>query len=202
MSCGKNREADPFAGYVPVKPVIPVVDGEVPDFPQIGRRSHARRRKPSGDAKRTFFLVVLGIISVTLIGIIAAVSCGFIHGRSVGEAAPELADAAGWMRPLSDFGRGIRAKVGDIPWIASVTNHVSWPSLRGAVTPVETNAVRYASAENSAQRFADGESVADTADTVSGQPVAKPALPKTGRTIDPSLKHFRSNGRKGRAIGQ
>ncbi len=148
------------------------------------------------------FLAALGIIAVTLIGIIAAVSCGFIHGRSVGEAAPELADSTDWMRPLSDFGRGIRAKVGDVPWVASVTNHVSWPSLRGVVTPVETNAVRYASAEKSAQRFADGESVADTADAVSGQPVAKPALPKTGRTIDPSLKHFRCNGRKGRAIGQ
>ena len=202
MSRGKNRETDPFAGYVPVKPAIPVVDGDIPDLPQAGRRSRARRRKASGDVSRTVFLVVLGIISVALIGIIAAVSCGFIHGRSVGEAAPELADSAGWLRPLSDFGRGIRAKVGDVPWIASVTNHVSWPSLRGVVAPAETNAMRYVAAEKSAQRFADGEVVSDEAEALEKNPVAQPVLPKTGRTVDPALKHFRSNGRKGRAIGQ
>ena len=202
MSRGKNRESDPFAGYVPVKPAIPVVDGEVPDLPQTGRQSRARRRKTHGDAVKTAVLVLLGIVSVTLIAIIAAVSCGFIHGRSVGEAAPELADAVGWMRPLSDFGRGIRARVGDIPWIASVTNHVSWPSLRGVVAPVETNVVRYAAAEKSAQRFADGESVADETDAFEKQPAAQSVLPGTGRTVDPALKHFRSNGRKGRAIGQ
>ena len=202
MSRGKNRETDPFAGYVPVKPAIPVVDGDLPDIPQAGHRSRARRRKPSGDATRTAFLVVLGIVSVALIGIIAAVSCGFIHGRSVGEAAPELADVAGWMRPLSDFGRGIRAKVGEIPWIGSVTNHVSWPSLRGVVAPVETNVVRYAAAEKSVQRFADGETVSDATDALETQPGAQSVLPKTGRKVDPALKHFRSNGRKGRAIGQ
>ena len=202
MSRGKNRESDPFAGYVPVKPAIPVVDGDIPDIPQTGRRSRARSLKASGDVSRTVFLVVLGIVSVTLIGIIAAVSCGFIHGRSVGEAAPELADSAGWLRPLSDFGRGIRAKVGDVPWIASVTNHVSWPSLRGVVAPVETNAMRYVAAGKSAQRFADGEVVSDEAEALEKNPVPQPILPKTGRTVDPALKHFRSNGRKGRAIGQ
>ena len=202
MSRGKNRESDPFAGYVPVKPAIPVVDGDIPDLPQTGRRSRARRLKASGDVSRTVFLAALVTISVTLIGIIAAVSCGFIHGRSVGEAAPELADSAGWMRPLSDFGRGIRAKVGDVPWIASVTNHVSWPSLRGVVAPAETNAMRYVAAEKSAQRFADGEVVSDEAEALEKNPVAQPVLPKTGRTVDPALKHFRSNGRKGRAIGQ
>ena len=202
MSRGTNREADPFAGYVPAKPAIPVVDGEVPDLPQTGRRPHVRRRKTAGDATRTVFLVVLGIISVMLFGIIAAVSCGFIHGRSVAEAAPEFADVAGWLRPLSDFGRGIRAKIGDVPWIASVTNHVSWPSLRGALAPIETNVVRYAAAEKSAQRFADGEMVADETETLEKQPLAQPVLPKAGRTVDPALKHFRSNGRKGRAIGQ
>ena len=202
MSRGANRDADPFAGYVPVKPAIPVVDGDVPDFPQASRRFRARRQKASGDASRMVFLVVLGVISVTLISIIAAVSCGFIHGRSVGEAAPEFADAAGWMRPLSDFGRGMRAKVGDVLWIASVTNHVSCPSLWGVVAPVETNVVRYVAAEKSAQRFADGETVVGEMDALEKQPVAQPVLLKTGRTVDPALKHFRSNGRKGRAIGQ
>ena len=202
MSRGKNRDADPFAGYVPVKPAVPVADGDVPDLPQTGRRFRARSRKPHGDAVRTAVLVLLGIVSITLICIIAAVACGFIHGRSVGETVPEFKDAAGWMRPFSDFGRGIRAKAGEMPWIASVTNHVPWPSLRGVVAPFETNVVRYVAAEKSAQRVADGETVADETDACEKQSVAQPVLPKTGRAVDPALKHFRSNGRKGRAIGQ
>ena len=202
MSRGKNREPDPFAGYVPVKPAIPVVDGEVPDLPQTGRRSRARSKKAHGDAARTAVLALLGIVSVALIGIIAAVSCGFIHERSVGESVPELANSVGWMRPLSDFGRGIRARVGDIPWITSATNHVSWPSLRGAVEPFETNVVRYVVAEKSAQRFADGETAADEMDAFEKQPAAQSVLQGTGRLVDPALKRFRSNGRKGRAIGQ
>ena len=202
MSRGKNRKTDPFAGYVPVKPAIPVVDGDVPDIPQDGHRFRARRRKTSGDVARTALLVLLGIVSVALIGIIAAVSCGFIHERSVGEAAPEFADAASWMRPLSDFGREIRAKVGRIPWVDSVTNRVSRTSSREIVAPVAANVVRYAAAEKSAQRFADGETVAGEADALEEQPVAQPVLPRTGRAVDPALKHFRSNGRKGRAIGQ
>ena len=202
MSRGTNRGADPFAGYVPVKPAVPVVDGEVPDLPQTGRRSRARRRKSFGDLARTAVLVLLGIVSVTLIGIVAAVSCGFIHGRSVAEAVPEFTDAVGWMRPLSDFGRGIRAKVGGIPRVDPVTNQVPRTSSREIVAPVAANVVRYAVAEKSVQRFADGETVADEADALEMQPVAQPALPKTGRAVDPALKHFRSNGRKGRAIGQ
>ena len=147
-------------------------------------------------------LVLLGIVSVTLIGIVAAVSCGFIHGRSVAEAVPEFTDAVGWMRPLSDFGRGIRAKVGGIPWVDSVMNQVPRTSSREIVEPVASNVMRYVATEKSAQRFADGETVADETDALEEQPVAQPVLPRMGRAVDPALKHLRSNGRKGRAIGQ
>ena len=147
-------------------------------------------------------LVFLGIVPVTLIGIIAAVACGFIHGRSVAEAVPEFTNVVGCLRPLSDFGREIRAQVGGIPRVDPVTNQAPRTSSREIVAPVAANVVRYAVAEKSAQRFADGVVVADEADALEKQPVAQPVLPRAGRTADPALRHFRSNGRKGRTIGQ
>lgn len=119
MSGKAVRGDDPFAGYTPVKPAVPVVDVEVPDLPQ-DRRCRSRKRKESGDLVRTAGLLLLGIVSVTLIGVIGVVAGGFFHERSVGEMVPELADYSNCTKPLTDMGRSIRARIGDLPVVRMI----------------------------------------------------------------------------------
>lgn len=202
MSGGAIRDDDPFAGYVPVKPAIPVVDAEVPGLPQR-RRYRNRKRKESGNLVRTAGLVLLGIVSLALIAVIAVVAGGFFHGRSVGEMVPELADYSDCAKPLTDMGRSIRAKIGDLPAVGTVHWGRGQESGCGSSIPAATtNVLLQASRMRAAQRIADGDAFAFDAsgeDTMTAVP--EPQSSQSGkRTVDPDLKRFKTGDRKGRTL--
>ena len=199
------RGDDPFAGYTPVKPAIPVVDAEVPDLPQ-GRRCRSRKRKESGSIVQMAKLVLLGIVSLVLIGVIAAVVGGFFHERSVGEMVPELASYSDRAKPLTDIGRSIRAKIGDLP----VVRTIPWGRKREresvcvSVIPAATsNVLLQASRMKAAQRVADGDAFAfdDPGEVDLVAAAQGPETPRPGRrTVDPELKRFKTGDRKGRPL--
>ena len=201
MSGRAIRDDDPFAGYTPVKSAIPVVDAEVPDIPQ-DRRYRSRRRQEGGDVVRTAKLVLLGIVSLVLVGVIAVVAGGFFHERSVGEMVPELADYSDCAAPLTDMGRSIRAKIGDLP----IVRTIPWGREHRCVSSIPaatTNVLFQASRMKAAQRVADGDSFAcdvpgevDSMTTTQGQEADRPGK----RTVDPELKRFKTGGRKGRPL--
>lgn len=203
MSGGVTRDDDPFAGYTPVRPAIPVVDAEVPDLPQ-GRRYRSRKRKESGGLVRTAKLVLLGIVSLALIGVIAAVAGGFFHERSVGEMVPELTDYSDCAKPLTDMGRSIRAKIRDLPIVRTIPWGREQESRPVSPIPAATsNVLLQASRMKAAQRVADGDSFAFDASEEGSPTVAvqESERPQPGkRMVDPELKRFKAGGRKGRTL--
>ena len=202
MSGGAIKGDDPFAGYTPVKPAIPVVDAEVPDLPQR-RRYRNRKRKESGNLVRAVRLVLLGIVSLVLIGVIAVVAGGFFHERSVGEMVPELADYSDCAKPLTDMGRSIRAKIGDL----RVVRTIPWgreqePGCGVSIPAATSNVLLQASRMKAAQRIADGDAFAfDASGEDAMTAVPEPRSSQSGkRTVDPDLKRFKTGGRKGRTL--
>lgn len=205
MSGEAARGDDPFAGYTPVRPAVPVVDSEIPDFPP-DRRYRSRKRKESGDLVRTAGLVLLGIVSLALIGVIAAVAGGFFHERSVGEMVPELADYSNCAKPLTDMGRAMRAKIGALP----VARAIPWGRKReqesgcvSSLSAATSNVLLQASRMKTAQRVADGDAFAFD-DPGEGNSVAAAQGPETSRpgkrAVDPDLKRFKTGDRKGRSL--
>ena len=205
MSGGATKDDDPFAGYTPVKPAIPVVDTEVPDIPQ-DRRYRSRKRKESGNLVRTVRIVLLGIVSLVLIGVIAVVAGGFFHERSVGEMVPELADYSNCAKPLTDTGRSIRAKVGDLPVVRMIPWGRKQEQESGCVSPISvatSNVTLQATRMKNAQRVADGDAFAFDASGAGDSPAAirEPETSRPGRrAVNPELKRFKSGGRKGKAL--
>lgn len=195
MSGRTIRDDDPFAGYTPVKPAVPVVDVEVPDLPQDGRY-RSRKRKESGDLVRTVKLVLLGIVSLALIGVIAVVAGGFFHGRSVGEMVPEFADYSDRLKPLTDMGRSIRAKIGNLPVVGTIPCGREREQESGCVSSIPaatSNVFLQASRMKAAQKVADGDAFAfDSPEE--GSPTAPVQEPET------SLKRFKTGDRKGRSL--
>ena len=204
MSGGTVRGDDPFAGYTPVKPAIPVVDAEVPDLPQ-GRRYRSRKRKECGNLVRMAGLVLLGIVSLALIGVIAVVAGGFFHGRSVGEMVPELADYSDRAKPLTEFGRSIRARIGDWPVVRKIPlGREREPECISSIPAATSNVLLQASRMKIAQRIADGDSVDFDAPGEGDAMTAIREPEATSRTgkhaVDPELKRFKAGGRKGRTL--
>ena len=202
MSGGATRDDDPFAGYTPVRPAIPVVDAEVPDLPQ-GRRYRSRKRKVSGNFVRTARLVLLGIVSLVLIGVIAVVAGGFFHERSVGEMVPELADYSDCAKPLTDMGRAIRAKIGDLPFVRTVSREREAGRV-SSIPAATSNVLLQASRMKACKRVADGDTFAFDAPREGNAMTAvqePEAMPRTRKhTVDPELKRFKAGGRKGRTL--
>lgn len=202
MSGGAIRDDDPFSGYTPVRPAIPVVDAEVPDLPQ-GRRYRGRKRKEGGNLVRTAGLVLLGIVSLALIGVIAVVAGGFFHERSVEEMVPELADYSDYAKPLTDMGRSIRAKIGDLSVVRTVPRgREQEPGCGSSIPAATTNVLLQASRMKAAQRIADGDAFAfDASGEETMTAVPEPQSSQSGkRTVDPDLKRFKTGGRKGRTL--
>ena len=202
MSGGVTRDDDPFAGYTPVRPAIPVVDAEVPDLPQ-GRWYRSRKRKESGNFVRTARLVLLGIVSLVLIGVIAVVAGGFFHERSVGEMVPELADYSDCAKPLTDMGRAIRAKIGDLPFVRTVPREREAGRV-SSIPAAASNVLPQADRIEAAQRIVDGDAIGLDAPGEGNAMTAvqePEAMSRTGKhTVDPELKRFKAGDRKGRTL--
>lgn len=202
MSGGAIRGDDPFAGYTPVRPAVPVVDVEVPDLPQ-DRRYRSRKRKESGDLVRTVKLVLLGIVSLALIGVIALVAGGFFHERSMGEMVPEFADYSDCVKPLTDIGRSIRAKIGDLPIVRTIPRDRDQETgCVSSIPAAASNVLLQTARMKTAQRIADGD--AFSADASGGETMTAVLEPETSqsgkRTVDPELKRFKTGDRKGRSL--
>ena len=194
MSAKANRASDPFAGYTPVKSAIAVVDGDVPDIPQAGRR-RVKRRKRTGNLAETFKLALLGVVSAALIATIAAVTYGFIYGHSSRTADPDVATLLEPVRPLADWGRGLRAKAREVS-VLKPLDHLADRCSRADESPsvvsaAVTNVVLHRRRLAEAQRFADGEDVNfKDADGASEE----------ARKSDSSIRGFRTGGRPVRPI--
>ena len=203
MSAAAGHDADPFAGYTPVKvKALAAEGGEEKSLPAPTRR-YRFGKKREGDFARTGKLFAIGIASLILVVGIAAVAHGVIYARPAdGEELDFLSSYTNQIRRLGDWGREARAKV-ETAVLTRWTGTDEKAMTNRRLVPAVTNVVAHRQRVSQVHREVEGGTVPPIVDSgdetsVTAGQMDKPTAEK--RTIDPSLKRFYNGGRKGRAI--